>query len=196
MNFKHTLILFFLPVVLLAQDPHNREALPVEKLLEKNNATQFRAIQDKKNFLVIDHLRTGKRQRFYKGDVFRFKTKEGLVFQDELVEISDSTFTIIKYDESVNHLEYFTFKFAEIERYYKRPVRKGIRSGLSWASFAALMPLAYDWAYFKIEPWRNPNAVKGILIVQGALTLIQNRNKFFNSRKFNDNIRLKSFKSL
>ncbi len=196
MNFKKLLVLLFLPLMTLAQDPHKKEAVPVEKLLEKNNATQFKTIQDKKNFLVVDHLKTGRRVRFYEGDVFRFRTKEGVIFQDEIWEMSDSTFTILKYDESVRHLEYFTFGMNDVERYYKRPVRKGIRHGISWTSTAALMPLAYDWVYFNIEPWKNPNSIKGILIIQAALTLIQNRDKFFNSRKFNDNVRLKVFKAL
>lgn len=179
-----------------AQEPHQKQASSVEQLLEKNYENQYKALKDKSNFLVIDHLKTGKRERIYKGDVFRFKTKDGFFIQEEIHEITDSTFSILRYDGIMRHIETLVFKPSQIEKYYKRDVRKGIRWGLSWASFGTLLPLAYDWIQFKIPPLQNTNALIGIPIIQIGLIVLNNRDKYFNSRKFTENRRLKIFKSI
>ena len=96
----------------------------------------------------------------------------------------------------MRHLETLVFKPSEIAKYYKRDVRKGIRWGLTWASFGALLPLAYDWIQFKIPPLQNTNALIGIPLIQIGLIVLNNRDKYFNSRKFTENRRLKIFKSI
>jgi hypothetical protein len=190
-------LLFFLANCwAFAQDPHQRKASSVEELLEKNNANQYLALKNKSNFLVIDHLKSGWRERIYTGEVFRFKTIDGIFLQEEISEITDSTFTILRYNDLTRQLETLVFKPSEIEKYYKREVRKGIRWGLTWASFGTLLPLLYDWVQFRIPPTQNTNALIGIPVIQAGLILINNRDKFFNSRKFTSNRRLKIFKTI
>lgn len=192
---KIILAFFFLAIgVSFAQEPHQKKAKSVDELLEVHNPNQYQAIQKKANYLVIDRLTAHKRTRLYEGDVFRFKTNTGIVFQEEISEITDSTFSIYYYDQTDRHLKTFTYRPDEITKYYKRTHGEKFRWGLSWGTLGAFLPLAYDWIYYKVPPAQNRGALIGIPLIQAANILIMNRNRYFNGKRFNDNTQLKIFK--
>ncbi len=194
MNKIFLIFLLFLNVA-LAQEPHQKKAKSIEEILNSNNPNAYKALQNKSNYLVIENQRNGKRTKIYEGDKFRFKTKTGLIFQENISMIADSTFEIEYYDQISRHLTTEVFKLSDIEKYYKRDVTKGIKSGISWASLGSLMPLLYDWAYFKIPPTENRGALIGIPLIQAGLTILANKDKYFNVKRFNENRKLKIFKS-
>lgn len=189
------LVLMSLPFFGFAQDPHQKKAKTIEEIIETNDPNKFKSLKNKDNFLVVEKPRNGNRVRFYIGDTFRFKTKDGVLYQEEINKISDSTFTIVYFDQVSRHVTYDEFKLDQIAKYYKRPVRKGLNWGLSWASFGAFMPLLYDWVRFKIPPLENREALIGIPAIQAGLIVIGNRDKYFNGKKFNENRKLRIFKS-
>lgn len=178
------------------QEPHQKKALEIEELLEKNNPNQYKTISRKSNFLVYDNLKNGHRVRYFEGDMFRFRSKEGRLFQEELSEISDSTFTVLHYNNVERKLETWTFKLSDIKKIYKREVYKGIRWGLGWGSLSALLPLAYDWIYFKKPPLQNTQALILIPAIQAGNVVLKNSSKLFNGRKLTENKVLKIFRSI
>jgi hypothetical protein len=190
------LLFIFLPILVLAQDPHQKKAMTIDEILQRSNVNKYNTIKEKANFLVVDNLRTGQRIRFYNGDIFRFKTKESIIYQEEISEITDSTFSILFYDLNTRHLSTVTFLPADIDSYYKRNVRKGVKWGLTWASLGALAPLIFDWAQYKRNPLQNTDALIGIPIIQSGIILLNNKDKFFNKQKIKNNTKLKIFKSI
>ena len=57
-----TIFAFFLyafSFTVLAQESHQKQALELEELLEKNNPEQFRSIRRKANYLVLNNYRKG-----------------------------------------------------------------------------------------------------------------------------------------
>ncbi|MCP9766805.1 hypothetical protein EGI22_02720 [Lacihabitans sp. LS3-19] len=194
-----TIITFFflaLTFSVFAQEPHQKQALEIEELLEKNNPEQFRSIRRKSNYLVLNNYRSGKRRRYYEGQLLAFKTKEGQFFQEEINEIGDSTITVLFYNTIERKLETHIIPIKNISKVYRREVYKGIRWGLGVGSLAALLPLGYDWIYFNKLPWQNTQALIMIPAIQAGVILLNNRSKFFNGIKLNDNKQLKIFKSL
>lgn len=181
---------------LFGQEPHQKEALQIEELLEKNNPNLYKTIQRGGNYLVLDNYRNQKRRRYYVGDMLAFKTKSGEFFQEELSEIGDSTITIMHYNNVERKLETWVVKLAEIKKVYRREVYKGIKWGLGWGTLAAFVPIFYDWVQFGRSPAENTEALIMIPAIQAGSILIANRSKFFNDIKLNGNKQLKVFKSL
>ena len=140
---------------LFGQEPHQKEALQIEELLEKNNPNLYKTIQRGGNYLVLDNYRNQKRRRFYVGDLLGFKTQEGKFFQEELSEIGDSTLTVMHYNNVERKLETWVIKVSDIKKVYRREVYKGIKWGLGWGSLAAFLPLMYDWVQFGQSPAQN-----------------------------------------
>lgn len=193
--------LFFLLLLVSAssvfsQEPHQKEALQLEKLLEKNNPNLYKTIQRGGNYLVLDNYRSQKRRRYYVGDKLGFKTESGQFFQEELSEIGDSTITIMHYNNIERKLETWVIKLTDIKKVYRREVYKGIKLGLGWGTLAAFAPIFYDWIQFGIPPAQNTEGLILITAIQAASVVIANRSKFFNGMNLNDNKQLKVFKSL
>jgi hypothetical protein len=163
------LILLTSAKFVFGQEPHQKEALQVEELLEKNNPNLYKTIQRGGNFLVLDNYRNQKRRRYYVGDMFGFKTKSGVFFQEELSEIGDSTLTIMHYNNVERKLETWVIKVSDIRKVYKREVYKGIKWGLGWGSLAAFLPLVYDWVQFGRSPAQNSEALVMIPAIQAGL---------------------------
>ncbi|MFN8430642.1 MAG: hypothetical protein U0V04_11740 [Spirosomataceae bacterium] len=189
------LLICILGLKVSAQEPHKKRALQIEELLEKNNPNAYKTLVDKGNFLVLDNFRTGKRKRFYEGDKLRFKTKEGQIFQEEILEISDSTFSVYQYSDLEKKLYKYTFNPSEIDQIFRRDKYKGLKVGLSWGSLAILTPLAYDYIYFDRNPFANAQGWAILGGIQSALILLQNRSKFFNSMHLNSHRQLKILKA-
>lgn len=175
-----------------AQDPHLQKPKSVDELLKSENPLKYKSITEHQNYLVIENLRFLNRKKIYIGEVIGIKDKKGEFHQDEIYEISDSTFTLIHYNENSNHFEYSIFRPEDVKRYYTKKVHKGIK----WrSSLFAYAPLAYDWLAFNLKPWENQDTFIKITGLQMCLLLISNRDKFFKSRKINDNYRIRIFKS-
>jgi hypothetical protein len=194
-----TIFIFFLfacTVTVFAQEPHQKQALEIEELLEKNHPEQYRSIRRKANYLVLNNYRKGNRRRYFEGQSLAFETKDGQFFQEEINEIGDSTLTVLFYNSIERKLETHVIPIKNISKVYRREVYKGIRWGLGLGSLAALLPLGYDWIYFNKLPWQNSQALVMIPVIQAGVILLNNRSKFFNGIKLNDNKQLKVFKSL
>lgn len=189
------LILLIFANSVFGQEPHKKEALQIEELLEKNNPNLYKTIQRGGNFLVLDNYRNQKRRRYYVGDMLGFKTKSGEFFQEELSEIGDSTLTIMHYNNGERKLETWVIKVTDIKKVYRREVYKGIKWGLGWGSLAAFVPILYDWVQFGRSPAQNTESLILIPAIQAGSIVIANRSKFFNGIKLNGNKRLKVFKS-
>jgi hypothetical protein len=190
------LILLISAETLFGQEPHQKEALHIEELLEKNNPNLYKTIQRGGNYLVLDNYRNQKRRRYYVGDMLGFRTESGQFFQEELSEIGDSTLTVMHYNNVERKLETWVIKLADIKKVYRREVYKGIKWGLGWGTLAAFVPIFYDWVQFGRSPAENTEALIMIPAIQAGSILIANRSKFFNGIKLNGNIQLKIFKSL
>jgi hypothetical protein len=190
------LILLISAETLFGQEPHQKEALHIEELLEKNNPNLYKTIQRGGNYLVLDNYRNQKRRRYYVGDMLGFRTESGQFFQEELSEIGDSTLTVMHYNNVERKLETWVIKLADIKKVYRREVYKRIKWGLGWGTLAAFVPIFYDWVQFGRSPAENTEALIMIPAIQAGSILIANRSKFFNGIKLNGNIQLKIFKSL
>ena len=190
------LILLISAESVFGQEPHEKEALQIEELLEKNNPNLYKTIQRGGNYLVLDNYRRQKRRRYYVGDMLGFKTESGQFFQEELSEIGDSTITIMHYNNVERKLETWVIKLTDIKKVYRREVYKGIQWGLGWGTLAAFAPIFYDWIQFGISPAQNTEALILIPAIQAGSVVIANRSKFFNGIKLNDNKQLKVFKSI
>ena len=190
------LILFISTGRVFSQEPHQKEALQIEELLEKINPNLYKTIQKGGNYLVLDNYRNQKRRRYYVGDMLGFRTKSGQFFQEELSDIGDSTITVMHYNNVERKLETWVVKLSDIKKVYKREVYKGIKWGLGWGSLAAFVPIFYDWVQFGRSPAQNTEALILIPAIQAGNILIANRSKFFNGIKLNGNKQLKVFKSI
>lgn len=190
------LLLVIISNSIFCQEPHQKEALKVEELLENNNPNLYKTIQRGGNFLVLDNYRNQKRRRYYVGDLLGFKTQDGQFFQEELSEIGDSTVTVMHYNNVERKLETWIIKVTDVKKVYKREVYKGIKWGLGWGSLAAFVPILYDWVQFGRSPAQNTEALILIPAIQAGSIVIANRSKFFNGIKINDNRQLKVFKSI
>jgi hypothetical protein len=196
MRYFLTIIVIFIFGFVSAQEPHQKQALQVEELLEKNNPNLYKTIKRDGNYLVLDNYRNLKRKRYYVGDVLAFKTKRGIFLQEELSEIGDSTITVMHYNNIERKLETWVVPIHDIRKVYRREVYKGIKWGVGWGSLVAFVPIFYDWVQFGRSPAQNVEALILIPAIQAGSILIANRSKFFNGMKINKNRELKVFKTI
>lgn len=189
-------LIFLTALRVYGQEPHQKQALEIEELLEKNNPHLYKTIQRGGNYLVLDNYRSHKRRRYYEGDILGFRTKEGQFFQEEISEIGDSTLTVMHYNNVERKLETWVVSVSDVQKVYRREVYKGIKWGLGWGALAAFVPVLYDWVQYGRSPAKNTEALILIPAIQAANILLSNRSKFFNGIKLNDNKQLKVFKSI
>lgn len=192
-HLKHCLLflIFCLPFAGFAQDIHQREAPSVEELLYKQDPSRARSIFRKDKYLVLEKVRSGKRTKFYKGDMFRFKTKDGNVYEDNLYDITDSTFVITSLNEVMNRYEYVEVKISDVKRIYKRgkrPIRFGI------ANFSPFAYVLVEWAAWNVNPITNPKLIlaAGLTAASPLFTVLQNSTR---SKRLTENYRLRVFQS-
>jgi hypothetical protein len=184
-------ILFVGCFIVSAQDFHQREAKSIEELIYRKDPNQAKTIFNKGYYLVLENLRRGNRTRFYVGDIFRCRTKDDFLYEDDIYSISDSSFVITSLNEVTNRYEYVEIKLNEIKRIYKRPKRK---IGINLATFAPFGYLLFEWAYWRTPPFQNsklPLAI-GLTIAQPLMVVVSNQ---FRSRKLTENYRLRIFQS-
>lgn len=188
----YTLILFMVVCsTTFAQDFHHRQADSVEELLYKKDRNKALALFNKEKFLVVENLRSNQRNRYYVGDLLRFRTKEGFVFEDDIYEVKDSSFVVTALNETTNRYEYVEIKLNEVTRIYKRPKRK---VGFGWQTFSPFGYLVFEWAAWGVSPLQNNKwpIAAALTVAQPLFTVVSNQ---FRSRKITENYRLRVFQS-
>ena len=187
------LFLFFicLNIDCFSQDVHQREAQSVEELLYKKDPSKLKSMLNKDRYLVLEKVRSGKRTKFYKGDIFRFKTKDDMVYEDNLYDITDSSFVITSLNEVMNRYEYVEIKLRDVARIYKHPKRP-IRFGI--ANFSPFAYILVEWAAWDVNPITNPKLVlaAGLTAASPLFTVLQNA---LRSKRLTENYRLRVFQS-
>lgn len=190
---KNILLLTFLVAysVISAQDFHQREAKSVEEIIYQKDPTRAKTLFNKGRYLVLENLRSNSRTRFYEGDLFRCKTKDDFVFENDIYAITDSSFVVTSLNEVSNRYEYVEIKLNEIERIYKRPKKKISINLLTFSPFGYLL---FEWVAYKTPPFSNsklPLAI-GLSLAQPLIGIIANQ---FRSRKITENYRLRVLQS-
>ncbi|UTA69953.1 hypothetical protein [Emticicia sp. 21SJ11W-3] len=185
------LLLLCLSTAAIAQEIHHQDAKSVEELLYKKDPAQARSLFSKDKYLVLEKVRSGKRKKFYKGDVFRFTTKDNISYEDDLFSISDSSFVITTFNEVMNRYEYVEIKLSEVKSIYKYP-KKRINFGI--ANFSPFAYLLIEWAAWGVDPITNPKLplAAGLTAVSPLFTILQNS---LRSKKLTENYRLRVFQS-
>lgn len=175
----------------LAQDFHQRQADSVEELLYKKDRNKALALFNKEKFLVVENLRAKQRNRFYVGDLLRFRTKDDFVFENEIYQVKDSSFVITALNETTNRYEYVEIKLNEVTRIYKRPKRK---IGIGWQTLSPFGYLVFEWAAWGVSPLQNNKwpIAAALTVAQPLFTIVSNQ---FRSRKITENYRLRVFQS-
>lgn len=198
MKYLPLIILIFLGNYSIAQDDtkrkngdfHEREALTIDELLKRNDPNAYKALTTNNNFLVVANYRNGKRWRYFEGDIFRFKTKDGRYYEEEVSYIDDSTFTIYHYNNQINRLEVLEFEISEISAVYKDKRTNILRPGL--ISMLNIVPWALiDWAATGDHPFINKDFLIITPVVGVGNILIFGRKGFFNKIKLRGNKELK-----
>lgn len=191
--FKSCLVLFFLSLSFcsFSQDIHQQEAKSVEELLYRKDPAKARSMFSKDKYLVLEKVRSGRRTKFYKGDVFRFKTRDDTVYEESLYDITDSSFVITSMNEVMNRYEYVEVKIRDVKRIYKYPKRR-IRFGI--ANFSPFAYILVEWAAWNVDPITNPKLAlaAGLTAASPLFTVLQNA---LRSKKLTENYRLRVFQS-
>ncbi|MGR3812322.1 hypothetical protein [Jiulongibacter sp. NS-SX5] len=173
-----------------AQDPHMREPKTVEELLKENRPDEYRALVNHEKYLVIDKINGRKRRKVFKGEPFNFINDFGARFYGQITAVTDSTFSLAYFDETMNRTEVRMFYLHEVDIVLKRNLKPGLHYRFS--PFA-LMPFALDWIYFKRPPWQNGSSFLYLGGIEAARILIINRQKFYNRININEKNRLLVF---
>lgn len=193
LQLKSILFPFILVVYsnIFAQDFHQREPLSVEELIYRKDPTRAKAMFTKGRYLVLENLRNNSRTRFYEGDLFRFKTKDDFVFENDIYAIKDSSLVITSLNEVTNRYEYVEIKLNEIKRIYKHSKKK---IHINLYTFAPVGYLFIEWAAWKTPPLSNPklSLAIGLSLAQPFIGVISNQ---FRSRRITENYRLRIFQS-
>jgi hypothetical protein len=193
MQYKYYALILFLMVYSssFAQDFHQRKADSVEELLFKKDRNKALALFNKEKFLVVENLHSNQRNRFYVGDLLRFKTKDDFLFEDEIYEVKDSSFVVTALNETTNRYEYVEIKLNEVTRIYKRPKRK---VGVGWQTLSPFGYLVFEWVAWGVPPLQNNKwpIAAALTVAQPLFTIVSNQ---FRSRKITENYRLRVFQS-
>lgn len=179
MNKIYTLFFFLCSFTLTAQEPHLRKAKTLEELMKENRPNEYRALINHDYYLVFDKIGGKKRKKIFTGDPFYFRSKEDVLFIGDLVNITDSSFTILYEDQTMNRFEKRTFQIDEVKAVYKNEPYKGIRYRFTPAIF---LPFALDWIYFKRPPWQQLGSVAYLGGIEALRVLITNREKIGNKQ--------------
>ncbi|MCY1374602.1 hypothetical protein D9M69_619520 [compost metagenome] len=141
-------------------------------------------------FMTVANYRTGKRWRYFEGDVLRFKTRNGKYYEEDLAYIEDSTFTIYKYDQVAGRMEQLTFRTDEVKTVYKYKRGGVLKTGL--LSMGPFVPMALlDWALYNNKPLQNKDFLWIAPIVGAGNILIFKHKNLFNKQKLGENKALK-----
>jgi hypothetical protein len=184
------LLLSFMSASAYAQPIHQRKNISLESIMAKNYPNQFRAMNNKEHYLVIEKTQNVDRQKVHLGENIYFSRTDNVYFEGNLTRLTDSTLTMKYLDETSERYEIRMFYLNEVERVYKHPKRNKVRWGLHAASF---VPLLYDWIWWRQTPFQDPSTLYGVLALGGVNTVIANSDKFFRSKRIGKRNRLRVF---
>ncbi|MFT6880585.1 MAG: hypothetical protein ACJARG_001518 [Arcticibacterium sp.] len=190
MNKNILLLVLFMPLLLLAQDPHMRKAKSLEELLKKSNPDEFRALENHEKYLVIEKIGSTKRKKIFISQPISFQTTDDNAFIGNLTRLTDSTFTLTYLDKTSQRYELRLFYLKNVTRMHKRILPKGLNYSFSPTIF---IPVLIDWAVFNNKPWKNVNTLYYLAGIEAGRVLLLNRKKLFNTYKFNSRRRLRVF---
>ena len=174
----------------LGKEPHKKTPLSIEKLMEKTNPENYKALTARTPYLLVANYRNGKRWRYFEGDVLRFKTTDGRYFEEDLAFVDDSTFTVYRYDMTARKMEQFTFGVEEVKAVYKNKRGGALKAGL--LSMGPFLPMALlDWALYDNPPHTNKDFLWIAPIVGAGNMLIFKHKSLFNKQKLGNNKALK-----
>ena len=164
MIFRSYLVLAFSLLVSLAY-AQPRDTLTTEQLLQRKG-TSYAAQLRPSRYLALDvnHTLGGfHRYRFFVGDELHFKAR-GEKYNEELYDVTDSTFSILMANEVMNRDEPVTFRFDEIKTVY-------LHRRIPFVTAAGtLFPIA-GGVYLLADVVNNRGFYTNTLPVVGALVL-------------------------
>ena len=142
-----------------------RDTLTTEQLLQRRGGN-YAALLRPSHYLVLDvnHALGGfHRYRFFVGDEIRFRAR-GERYREQLYDVTDSTFTILLANESMNRDEPVTFRVSEVEKLI-------ISRRIPFLTIAGpVLPLA-GGVYLLASLVNNRALSKDILPVSGGMAL-------------------------
>ena len=142
-----------------------RDTLTTEQLLQRRGG-KYAALLRPSHYLALDVNHTlGRfhRYRFFVGDEIRFRAR-GERYREQLYDVTDSTFTILLANESMNRDEPVTFRVSDVDRIT-------ISRRIPFLTIAGpVLPLA-GGVYLLASVVNNGGLSKDILPVSGGLAL-------------------------
>jgi len=142
-----------------------RDTLTTEQLLQRRGG-KYAALLRPSHYLALDVNHTlGRfhRYRFFVGDEIRFRAR-GERYREQLYDVTDSTFTILLANESMNRDEPVTFRVSDVEKMI-------ISRRIPFVTIAGpILPLA-GGVYLLASVVNNRALSKDILPVSGGLAL-------------------------
>lgn len=157
------LILLFTGAISAPAQP--RDTLTTEQLLQRRGS-QYAALLRPSHYLALDvnHTVGGfHRYRFFVGDEISFRAR-GERYREQLYDVTDSTFTILLANESMNRDEPVTFRVSDVDK-------MTISRRIPFVTIAGpVLPLA-GGVYLLASVVNNRALSKDILPVSGGLAL-------------------------
>jgi len=142
-----------------------RDTLTTEQLLQRRGGS-YAALLRPSRYLALDvngALGTFRRYRFFVGDELAFRVG-GERYREQLYDVSDSTFTILLANESMNRDEPVTFRVADVEKVF-------VHRRIPFVTIAGpILPLA-GGVYLLASVVNRNYSGKDILPVSGGLAL-------------------------
>ncbi|WP_304235247.1 hypothetical protein [Jiulongibacter sediminis] len=184
------LFLSFLVLEVSAQEPHMRRPKTVEELLQENRPNEYRALVNHEKYLVIDKVGGKNRRKRFIGEEFNFRNDFGARFYGQLTAVTDSTFSLTYFDQTMQKNVNRMFYLNEVDLIFKRNLKPGIEYKFNPLMF---LPFAFDWIYFKRPPWQSTGSLALLGGIEVGRVMIGNRQKFYNRIRINEKNRLLVF---
>lgn len=111
------LIAFLFPAFFITANSQPQDTLTTNQLLQKRGGA-YAALIRPSRYLALDvnHTMGGfHRYRFFVGDELHFKAR-GEKYNEQLYDVTDSTFTILQANEVMNRDEPVTFRLDEVQK--------------------------------------------------------------------------------
>ncbi|KPM46933.1 hypothetical protein AFM12_17010 [Jiulongibacter sediminis] len=167
-----------------------RRPKTVEELLQENRPNEYRALVNHEKYLVIDKVGGKNRRKRFIGEEFNFRNDFGARFYGQLTAVTDSTFSLTYFDQTMQKNVNRMFYLNEVDLIFKRNLKPGIEYKFNPLMF---LPFAFDWIYFKRPPWQSTGSLALLAGIEVGRVMIGNRQKFYNRIRINEKNRLLVF---
>lgn len=167
-----------------------RRPKTVEELLQENRPNEYRALVNHEKYLVIDKVGGKNRRKRFIGEEFNFRNDFGARFYGQLTAVTDSTFSLTYFDQTMQKNVNRMFYLNEVDLIFKRNLKPGIEYKFNPLMF---LPFAFDWIYFKRPPWQSTGSLALLGGIEVGRVMIGNRQKFYNRIRINEKNRLLVF---